>query len=262
MYCKNNNINKEKEDKIKIKPYWLLGFVEGEGTFGYKYTVPYFQWAQHVNNRNILEGIDMFFYELNKNKISTSKLIDFHMTKVINKNTNVLSYTLQDLEILYKNIVPFFSSMVFKSSKKLDYEMWIHAINLRIKGYHHIKEGKMILMKISKGTNKYRYSNYKHIKTILPTDNEINNLFLLPAIYSDIKGLTYKEQIREYALKTKRRKGYLVYVYEDGKNIEMSPFSSFSLATKTLNIKSNIISRYIDTGKLYKDKYIFSSTKL
>jgi hypothetical protein len=60
----------------------------------------------------------MFFYE-----ISTSKLIDFHMTKVINKNTNVLSYTLQDLEILYKNIVPFFSSMVFKSSKKLDYEM-------------------------------------------------------------------------------------------------------------------------------------------
>jgi hypothetical protein len=65
----------------------------------------------------------MFFYELNKNKISTSKLIDFHMIKVINKNTNVLSYTLQDLEILYKNIVPFFSSMVFKSSKKLDYEM-------------------------------------------------------------------------------------------------------------------------------------------
>jgi hypothetical protein len=65
----------------------------------------------------------MFFYELIKNKISTSKLIDFHMTKVININTNVLSYTLQDLEILYKNIVPFFSSMVFNSSKKLDYEM-------------------------------------------------------------------------------------------------------------------------------------------
>lgn len=55
--------------------------------------------------------------------------------------------------------------------------MWIHAINIRIKGYHLIKEGKNILMKISKGTNKYRYSNYKHRKFILPTNNEINSLF-------------------------------------------------------------------------------------
>ena len=31
------------------------------------------------------------------------------MTKVINKKTNVLSYTLQNVEILYKYIVPFFS---------------------------------------------------------------------------------------------------------------------------------------------------------
>ena len=37
-------------------------------------------------------------------------------------------------------------------------------------------------MKISKGTNKYRYSNYKYRKSILPTNNEIKNLFLLPSI--------------------------------------------------------------------------------
>jgi hypothetical protein len=117
-------------------------------------------------------------------------------------------------------------------------------------------------MKISKGTNKYRYSNYKHRKFILPTNNEINSLFLLPSIYSDTKGLTYKEQITKYALKHKRRKGYPVYVYTDGKEIDMSPFSSYYLGTKTLKIESNIISRYIDTGKLYKNKYIFSSTKL
>jgi hypothetical protein len=65
----------------------------------------------------------MFFSELIKNNISTSELIDFHMTKVINKKTNILSYTLQNVEILYKYIVPFFSSMEFKSRKKLDYEM-------------------------------------------------------------------------------------------------------------------------------------------
>jgi hypothetical protein len=117
-------------------------------------------------------------------------------------------------------------------------------------------------MKISKGTNKYRYSNYKYEKAILPSNNEINSLFLLPSIYSDKEGLTYKEQITKYALRHKRRKGYPVHVYEDGKEIDMSPFSSYRLATKTLNIESNIISRYIDTKKLYKNKYIFSSIKL
>jgi hypothetical protein len=65
----------------------------------------------------------MFFSELVKNKVSASELIDFHMTKVINKNTSVLSYTLQNVEILRKYIIPFFSSMEFKSRKRLDYEM-------------------------------------------------------------------------------------------------------------------------------------------
>ena len=64
MSCKNFNFNEDSKDKIIIKPYWLLGFVEGEGTFGYKYTVPYFQLAQHVKNRNVLDSIDMFFFQL------------------------------------------------------------------------------------------------------------------------------------------------------------------------------------------------------
>lgn len=102
MSCKNFNINENSKDKIIIKPYSLLGYVEGEGTYGYKYTVPYFQLAQHVKNRNVLDSINMFFSELIKNKISTSELIDFHMSKVINKKTNILSYILQNVEILYK----------------------------------------------------------------------------------------------------------------------------------------------------------------
>ena len=40
-----------------------------------------------------------------------------------------------------------------------------------------------------------------------------------------------------------------------------SPFASFSLAHKALGLKSssNTFNRYIDTNRLYKGKYIFSS---
>lgn len=43
--------------------------------------------------------------------------------------------------------------------------------------------------------------------------------------------------------------------------MEGSPFASYSLAHKALGLKlsSNNCNRYIDTGRLYKGKYIFTS---
>jgi hypothetical protein len=52
-----------------------------------------------------------------------------------------------------------------------------------------------------------------------------------------------------------------VYIYEEGKLISGSPFASFSDAHKALGLKpsSNTCNRYIDTGRLYKSKYLLSS---
>lgn len=46
--------------------------------------------------------------------------------------------------------------------------------------------------------------------------------------------------------------------------IEGSPFVSYSSAPKALglNPSSNTCNRYIDTGRLYKNMYIFSSNPL
>lgn len=44
-------IDKKEEELLKnkviINMWWLLGFVEGEGTFGYTVSIPYFQIAQN-----------------------------------------------------------------------------------------------------------------------------------------------------------------------------------------------------------------------
>jgi hypothetical protein len=131
-----------------------------------------------------------------------------------------------------------------------------------MKGYHRIKEGKSILFKISKATNKYRYNNRKNNNVKLPTDKEIEYLFSLSPIYSENKKLTYNQLIKEYSVKINSRKGYIVYVYENGKEINLSPFLSYRSASKILNLSSKIISIYIDTGTLYKNKYMFSSCKI
>jgi len=260
MSCKDKKVVNENVPKNIINANWLLGFIEGEGTFGYKYTVPYFQIAQNIRDKDLLDDINIYFNQLIKKNSSLKK--NFNMIKVINNKTKVLSYTIQDTEILYKYIIPFFSTMDFKTRKKLDYEMWILAIDIRINGYHLIKQGKSILFKISKGTNKYRYSNSKNNNVKLPTKDEINDLYSLSPIYDENIKLTYKERALKYALKIKRRKGYIVHVYKDNKEIDQSPILSYKLASKILNINSNIISRFIDTGKLYKNKYMFSSEKI
>lgn len=258
MSCNTEIVNNEID--TLINPNWLLGFVEGEGTFGYKYAVPYFQIAQNTKDKHLMDSISNFFSNLIKKNNINGK--GFTMSKSLNKKTNVLSYTIQDLIILSNYIIPFFSNMKFKTRKKFDYEMWVIAINIRLKGYNLIKEGKNILDRISKSTNKYRYSNYKSNKIILPTNDEINNLFSLPSVYNAGNNKSYKEQILDYAIKRKRRKGYIVYVYVNGEEINLSPFRSYSLANKELKLNSNIIPRYIDTGKLYKNKYLFLSKKL
>lgn len=65
---KDININKYSSftQDYNINPYWLLGFVEGEGTFGIKNLVPYFQIAQHTKNKAILDGIRLYLSSIPK----------------------------------------------------------------------------------------------------------------------------------------------------------------------------------------------------
>lgn len=44
-----------------ITAYWILGFVEAEGTFGIKGLSPYFQVAQHAKSVLVLHEIKDFF---------------------------------------------------------------------------------------------------------------------------------------------------------------------------------------------------------
>ena len=36
--------------KILINPFWFLGFIEAEGTFGFKILSPYFKIGQHIRS--------------------------------------------------------------------------------------------------------------------------------------------------------------------------------------------------------------------
>jgi hypothetical protein len=116
-----------------------MGFVEGEGTFGYKHLVPYFKIGQHVKNYFVLKAIELFllgspslfFFKLKKNKEGLLKQESnsfkgggtelFTIHYALNNRTGVYSMTVIGIDPLYKFIVPFFQSMPFLTRKSIDF---------------------------------------------------------------------------------------------------------------------------------------------
>jgi hypothetical protein len=107
-------------NQVSINIWWLLGFVEGEGTFGYKHLVPYFQLAQHKKNLFVLKAIESFLLKLPLQNTEGNQKLNVHFT--LNTKTGVYSITVLDIDALFSYIVPCFIPMSFNTRKSLDFK--------------------------------------------------------------------------------------------------------------------------------------------
>jgi hypothetical protein len=73
--------------------------------------------------------------------------------------------------------------------------------------------------------------------------------------------IPHVENVRNFRLVNKTDVPKTIYIYENGKLIKGAPFDSFSSAHKALGLKStsNTCNRYLDTNRLYKSKFNFTS---
>ena len=242
-----------------LTPYRLLGFMEGDGTFCISNLMPVFSIKQHSKNIHFLHVIAEFLNKLpynpsigpKKDELNTKPVAGVY--KSDDSSTLVVSNILQ----LYNYILPFFKNLEFKSRKGVDFKYWEVAVKLRSLGYTTLPQGKKLLVEI----NNYINKRYTTTINVAEAPKDINKIFELPPVYDLSLGLSYKA----YSDLTKVNKGgfvgYGVNVYENGKLIKGSPFSSYTkaaLALGSVNI-SSVISKKIDTGKMYKNKYTFES---
>lgn len=269
MNSKRLTINKKQEDdlkdKVSINIWWLLGFVEGEGTFGYKHLVPYFQITQHKKNLFVLKAIETFLSNIFKESTNALDFEEFKVKYTLNKRTGVYSMTVEKIDSIISYIIPLFESLSFFTRKSVDYHYWIISVVMHKFGYYYLPEGKKIALQISSATNKYRYSSNNLNKTELPSVNSISRLFAQTPPFDVNSGRSHFELVREFTISKGGRKGFIVYIYvresEGYKELKGSPFSTYGAGHVAIDLKpgSRVIGRYIDTGKAYKDKYIFSS---
>ena len=89
--------------------------------------VPYFQFAQHINNQHVLDGITKYLISLVPVSIFgitiPHKLIKPSISYVVNKKTNVVTCTVNGIDILFFFILPMFYSLQFISRKSVDFHL-------------------------------------------------------------------------------------------------------------------------------------------
>jgi len=143
---------------ITVDPFWLLGFIEGEGTLGFKNLSPYFQIGQHIKNLRVIEAISSYLQLLPKSFTLTqhSKISQIH--KTLNSRTQVIVISIIDIDVLYDYLLLFLLNMPFQTRKAEDFYFWSLVLHLHKLGYFYMAEGRKLAYKISAYTNKGRYS--------------------------------------------------------------------------------------------------------
>lgn len=259
-----NNMNTGRTDynyslipEIAVNPYWLLGFIEAEGTFGFKHLSPYFQVGQHVKNLFVLEAIASYLK-------STPKSFHFSLKSgaptVINSfhtNTSVSVISIFSIDALYDYLLFFLLNMPFQSRKGVDFHFWCIVLHLHKLGYFYLQEGRSLTYTISKYVNSGRYStNPDQVQAPSLTEiNKVLNLSLPVALKPD---MLHIDLAKSFSSKVRPR---AIWVYDNGVLLSENPFSSFVQAMEAIGYSKSSIAgrRSIDTGKIVGGRYTFYS---
>jgi hypothetical protein len=149
------------EHKYRITPGWLLGFVEGDGSFFIRRKNYQLNFAivQHSRDLELMYKICYFLYELPRVDLEkmektsimikeSQALILSEYSVVTNKDSPKNSFTnlvIVNNDIIKSVIIPFFSSMTWHSKKLWDFEDFTWVFKLKEQGYHHTEKGKYLI---------------------------------------------------------------------------------------------------------------------
>ena len=134
---------------MKLHPYWITGFVDGEGTFyvgitrhpemsvGYQ-ILPEFRIVQHEKDIQLLYALKSFF-QCGVVRVNHGDRYELRVRK---------------LESLTTVIIPFFEKYPLNSKKKFDFLKFRKVIHLMNQKKHMNKDGLLEIIHLSKQMNR------------------------------------------------------------------------------------------------------------
>jgi len=142
---------------IHITPYWLLGFVEGDGSFFTRNNFALsFNLAQSSKDIKLMEAIRDYFNNLASSLNNGAGLEGDAVLLSHKKSSNMTYLVINRLDYITQVLIPFFDGFYWQSKKKLDYQDWKIILKFRKLGLHYTDEGVKVLNSILSGMNNNR----------------------------------------------------------------------------------------------------------
>lgn len=258
------NMNSNRTDyfwpdrKIRISPYWLLGFVEGDGSF-----------SVILRNRSTIylrfiisqSSMDLFLLkEIQKflNNLAVVKgLIKSGRTYSNPKDFTHLSNE-QNLQITHSLfigniIIPFFDDLTFRSKKWLDYKDWRTIFKLRENGHHYSTECWEVIKLIFSQMNNRRLSTYKEKESLNMEvlQSKIEKFLNLPSNYENREGRIWIKSLNKFYGDTKAVTVQML----DPNGLVIKSWSTITECANSLNITRGGVQKRLKNNT----KFIFEN---
>lgn len=171
----------ERGHRVNITPYWLLGFVEAEGSFSVATKGHWLEFGlgQTASELNVLQAIQVFLLNLPgsyKKTRSDTNAVGLNLdNKAKNENSKPMAkIQVRKIDYITNILVPFFDNLSWLSKKKQDYLDWKLILAIKNQGKHFTDEGKELIFLISKRMNNNRLSTNKAKPLALAKTTEID----------------------------------------------------------------------------------------
>ena len=249
MNNNRTNFNSGPSHKINITSYWLLGFVEGDGSFSinkdkFRHN---FTLAQVFHQKPVLTAIVLFLNNLMSQDFMAQNgaCVFLRDAPAFQKSQARVVLTIRNFNYIIEYLIPFFSNLTFFSKKGLDFLDWVLVAKMKLAKLHLTQEGKELILAICNRINNNRLTTNPNKL------NESDQLLLDQKTDLNIKKLLDK------TVTVKQE----VWVYDLGTLVIGSPFPTLAAALRA--IKGTRQDRsIIDSGRLYQKKYTFYSKRL
>jgi hypothetical protein len=252
-------VNFDRPDEIVINKYWLLGFIEGDGSFFMRRDnlVPTFaielsaiQLPVILKIKEFLEN-NLGFDQYSLFKLRNSSIISITKNNARENSKASVSLIIKNIRVLHNYLIPFFNEMEFLSKKGLDFaDFQIICIAL-YNGIHRIEGMKEIILKLSYNMNNYRLSTNKKSVEILSKE-EIDKLI---NINPTVKYLFDGRQIDILTNKVLHQQ--VSCVYEICKpNNEIVLANTLQEAALIVEVHPETLSRHLDSIGLIPEQYV------
>lgn len=171
MNSKRSNYEIPLDHKIRITSYWLLGFIEGDGSFFVRSTGGFGFSIKQKGNLGLMKAIQNFFNKLLTLQTSTAlklngsytlnsniNIAPISTTKTANAEDAVNSLTISREGFIINVLIPFFDSLIWHTKKEIDYKDWKTILNIKSLGLDSTEKGKELIKLIVRQMNNNRLS--------------------------------------------------------------------------------------------------------